>query len=428
VRKVDQKITEMADLKDPSPFTSTLFDHLQRIQFNLLAYTQTQDAQLLEHLGASQKEFENAVDQFHQLNPRLFPDNSRTQILNTYQPFRQSLEEILPISERQSGRWSDLLANDDQIIFLLENRLRPLIRNSQPMSGQRLDLVNNMENEVRTIPHDLTQYVLTSAPDRAAPQMDKTDERFERFLHMYNSRIVLPAERKSLYQTEALWSENVDLAQQILKLEEAKTIAYEKMAHSSQELQSTITAVLPAVRPEVIEQKKTAILRSITFIILFASATILLGIVSVICSSLWIYRRARARPESSRGAEKKEPLARTTPDAAEPAPPAVASIQISLQGTIIGWKGNAVRLYGYTPDEVVGKSIAMLFESEKEIKQLYAGLKSGQQADFETVHMRKGNQPMSVHMRFRRSSDENGKVNGIDLLVSESPLPVSKAA
>src|SRR6185437_13603174 len=43
VRMVETKITEMADLKDPSPFTARLVGYLNKTNMNLLSYIQNRD-------------------------------------------------------------------------------------------------------------------------------------------------------------------------------------------------------------------------------------------------------------------------------------------------------------------------------------------------------------------------------------------------
>src|SRR5471032_352669 len=64
VRWVNQKINEMADLKDPSPFTASLMGTLNTINLNLVGYLQNRDSLLQDALAASEKEFEAALTDF----------------------------------------------------------------------------------------------------------------------------------------------------------------------------------------------------------------------------------------------------------------------------------------------------------------------------------------------------------------------------
>ena len=217
VRLVESKITEVADLKDPSPFTASLCVSLNKITLNLLAYTHNQDKQSLQGVSQGETDFENSLVEFQKMNPRLFPVAAQTKILSAYQPFKESSSDILHAYADQLQKWTDLLDNNDQIVELFERRLRPLIRPGQKQAGQRLDLVSNLEGEVRAIPKDLTAYVIRRGGQEK--QVDWNDHKFETLLRIYQHIATIRAERKVLDVIDGLWSDNVALAQRVAMLE-----------------------------------------------------------------------------------------------------------------------------------------------------------------------------------------------------------------
>src|SRR6185437_12272043 len=184
VRMVETKITEMADLKDPSPFTARLVGYLNKTNMNLLSYIQNRDDAALQQIAESQKDFENSIVEFQKLNPRLFPATSQSGILNAYQPFKDALRDILRAGDAESEKWTDLLDNNDRVVYLLEHRLRPIIRMDQRKALPRLDLVLNLENVARNIPKDMTESIFRHS-GQAEARLAQNDRKFEKLLQIY---------------------------------------------------------------------------------------------------------------------------------------------------------------------------------------------------------------------------------------------------
>jgi len=72
-RQVDAAVTEISDLKDPSPFRVALLGHLDKINLSLSAYVRSPDPALLKQISDSARDFENSLPEFEHQNKRLFP-------------------------------------------------------------------------------------------------------------------------------------------------------------------------------------------------------------------------------------------------------------------------------------------------------------------------------------------------------------------
>jgi two-component system CheB/CheR fusion protein len=84
-----------------------------------------------------------------------------------------------------------------------------------------------------------------------------------------------------------------------------------------------------------------------------------------------------------------------------------------LDGTIRTWNRGAERLYGYTPDEVVGRSIAMLVPENRaeELATIMTRLRRGENVEqLETERVRKDGQRIPVALTVSPVRDPSGKV------------------
>ena len=464
VRWIEAKITEMADLKDPSPFTGGLVQQLNTMNLNLLGYTHTRDDAALQRIADSQKRFENSLVEYHHLNPRLFPETSQTKISHAYQPFKNAIQNVLRSTNEQSEKWGELLDNNEKVNYLLEHRLRPLIHGDQPMAIARMDLVLNLETQVRTIPKDLTQYIFRHTGE-SEMQMDENDKKFERLLKVYQRYAVFASERKVLNVVDGLWFDNMGIAQDLVKFEKAKSTALNNLLETNQTLQSTISEVLPAVRPEIIEQKKEAIFRAITWMLVIAGFIILLAIFSCVASAVSIYRRIRrsmdelrqAADAAAKGeiAPPMQPGSHELGDVTRSVNKLIgalrrseelnmqlgtivessgdASIGVTFEGHILSWNRGAYRMYGYTVEEIKGKSIETLFAAQQEVALIKSKLAQAKQFAFDTFHIRKNGNRIQVHVIATPILDSKGTRIGISLLSRElrnasSALPPLDAA
>ncbi len=87
----------------------------------------------------------------------------------------------------------------------------------------------------------------------------------------------------------------------------------------------------------------------------------------------------------------------------------------SLDGTIMSWNSGAQRIFGYTAEEIIGKSILLLIPSElqKEEPEIIARLKNGERIEhFETVRLTKDGRRVDISLTVSPIRDSSGKVVG----------------
>lgn len=92
-----------------------------------------------------------------------------------------------------------------------------------------------------------------------------------------------------------------------------------------------------------------------------------------------------------------------------------AIISKDLNGVITSWNKGAVRLFGYTAEEAIGRSITMLIPADRqhEEPEILARLKSGQSVDhFETVRIRKDGSPLEISLTISPIRNAQGHVTG----------------
>ena len=99
-----------------------------------------------------------------------------------------------------------------------------------------------------------------------------------------------------------------------------------------------------------------------------------------------------------------------------------AIIAKSLDGGIFAWNDGAERLYGYTAEEVRGKSIAILIPPERagELEEILEKLKKGERLlRYETVRVRKGGVRIDVSMTISPLRDKTGRVWGFSSIARD---------
>lgn len=92
-----------------------------------------------------------------------------------------------------------------------------------------------------------------------------------------------------------------------------------------------------------------------------------------------------------------------------------AIVSKSLDGIIMSWNKGAQRIFGYTADEIVGKSILTLIPAElqKEEPIIIERLKRGERIEhYETVRLAKGGRTIDVSLTVSPVKDRNGKIVG----------------
>lgn len=92
-----------------------------------------------------------------------------------------------------------------------------------------------------------------------------------------------------------------------------------------------------------------------------------------------------------------------------------AIISKDLTGTITSWNKGAERLFGYTAEEIVGRSVTLLIPSDRQDEEprIIERLKAGERVDhFETLRRRKDGTLLNISLTISPVRDENGKIIG----------------
>jgi len=87
----------------------------------------------------------------------------------------------------------------------------------------------------------------------------------------------------------------------------------------------------------------------------------------------------------------------------------------TLEGTITTWNAAAQRLYGYAPEEVIGRSVAMLAPPDvyEQLEALLDNVRDGVRVDdHDAVHLRKDGTPVDVSLSLSPVKDAAGSVIG----------------
>src|SRR5205823_1812244 len=91
-----------------------------------------------------------------------------------------------------------------------------------------------------------------------------------------------------------------------------------------------------------------------------------------------------------------------------------AIISKDLDGTILTWNRGAERVYGYTAEEAVGQSIAILMEpGSDEPAAIMESVRRGQRIDhYETVRIRKDGKRLITSVTISPVRDASGRIVG----------------
>ena len=87
----------------------------------------------------------------------------------------------------------------------------------------------------------------------------------------------------------------------------------------------------------------------------------------------------------------------------------------TLDGIIVSWNAGAERMYGYTADEMIGRSVSILIPSYRpnELPGIFEKIKRGEGVDgFETVRMRKDGTRVEVSLTISPIRDATGQIVG----------------
>lgn len=87
----------------------------------------------------------------------------------------------------------------------------------------------------------------------------------------------------------------------------------------------------------------------------------------------------------------------------------------TLDGTILTWNSGAKKMYGYSAEEIIGKSVSILMPPERknEMSEIMEKIKTGETVqNFETVYMKKDGTLISILLTVSPVKDMKGTVTG----------------
>ena len=99
-----------------------------------------------------------------------------------------------------------------------------------------------------------------------------------------------------------------------------------------------------------------------------------------------------------------------------------AILSKTLDGIILSWNAGAERLYGYTAEEAIGHSIALLVPPDRphELPHLLGRIAQGERVEhYMTVRVRKDGGHVDVSLRISPIKDEAGKITGASAIARD---------
>lgn len=99
-----------------------------------------------------------------------------------------------------------------------------------------------------------------------------------------------------------------------------------------------------------------------------------------------------------------------------------AIISKDLNGTITSWNASAERVFGYTAEEIVGKSVTLLIPHDRREEEpvILSRIRKGEVVDhFETIRLRKDGRLIPISLTISPVRDEDGKIVGISKIARD---------
>ena len=105
-----------------------------------------------------------------------------------------------------------------------------------------------------------------------------------------------------------------------------------------------------------------------------------------------------------------------------------AIVSKTLDGIVVSWNQSAERLFGYSADEMIGKSIAVLFPKDRIKEETYflEQIKNNQRIQhYETERINKNGELLSISVSLSPIIDENGNILGVSKIARDISLQKS---
>lgn len=99
-----------------------------------------------------------------------------------------------------------------------------------------------------------------------------------------------------------------------------------------------------------------------------------------------------------------------------------AIMSVDLDGTIVSWNQGAEAIYGYTAEELLGRSISQLVlpQNKNRVPVILGRIKNGQRVDlYETTHVRKNGENVSVSLNISPIRDASGEILGMSAIARD---------
>jgi PAS domain S-box-containing protein len=99
-----------------------------------------------------------------------------------------------------------------------------------------------------------------------------------------------------------------------------------------------------------------------------------------------------------------------------------AIVSVGLDGDIRSWNPAAVRMYGYSHEEIIGRSVMLLTPKSRveESKALLAGTRAGQSVeDLETLSIRKDGSEFAISLTISPIHDPDGAITGASTTIRD---------
>lgn len=391
-RQIHRTINELAELRDPSPFRAALVGHLGKIRLGLQGFLRSGDRSLSDQAARGAAEFEASLPEFQKQNEKLFPPAAVSEIREAFAGYKQSMERVLTVNAERQDTRSRLDQNFSQIIGSITRLIRPLIRDSQPEWEERREAILNIENQARTWQQNLAR-AWSDPTQNSSEVISESYSRGVVHLEQYSRMALLPQEKRVLKEIRGVWEANSDFGRKSLAMEKVVTGAEVSLESYHQQVIDALNKYLPAMSPAGLEAIKQGFVRSMR---LRGAAIFALGLVGLVSIYFFVGFMGHAIRGGAFGIS--EPM-----------------IKMNLKGTITGWSAPAETLYGYASDEVLGESIARLFESAEDLQRLSHELTRASSTTFESMHKAKDGQLFRARIAFQAVTDKSGHVIAVAL-------------
>ncbi len=396
--RMNQAVDELSELKDPSPFRSVLMGNLEKVHIALQGFLRSADPAMEEQIAKSLQEFQSSIPEFQKQNAKLFPKQAVEEIGLAFSGLKKSIEELLKLNVRRQASRTKLEAGFARIITLLEQNVRPLIRDHQPDAAERREAALNIENQVRAWQQSLMRSWTAPASQDAATVYE-IENRGASYLERYSGMQLLARERKVVKAIQTLWDETGSMMPASFALEKTVLEMASFVSAQREQVVLALNKYLPALSPAELEDLKQGFIRSMRIHGVVSVILVLLALVSVYFSVGVVGRTLRSIPLRP----------------AKPAPVSGVMLKMNLKGVLTGWSAEAERLYGYTSDDVLGETIDKLFESKEDLERLSQELAKSHSTSFVSTHKDQNGVFFRARMDFHPVMDAQGHVSAIGI-------------